>query len=302
MPDAVPALDQECFFIAPIGPEDSSVRKRSDGVLDFIVSKAAEELGLTALRGDQIGEPGQITLQVIDHILGARAAVADLTGLNPNVFYELAVRHTARLPVALIAEVGSDLPFDIAQMRTILFDHRDLRSADLCRQAIVTHLKEALNGAVDSPIATSVDVRALQTGSAVERNIAELVTTVDEMSQLQRRTAQMLTGISDEIARPSRRSRRDRQAMLDAIKSLERLAAIVGRRGGGEPANELIQMEQAIRFLRNTILMESSDSVWYAWQNSEALEVTPDSTDFVENSTPSAGDETPIGPNRGLRN
>lgn len=83
--EAVQAFDDECFFIAPIGKEGSPERNRSDGILDFIVGRAAQELNLKAVRGDQIGEPGQITLQVIAHILGAKAAVADLAGLNPNV-------------------------------------------------------------------------------------------------------------------------------------------------------------------------------------------------------------------------
>jgi hypothetical protein len=68
----LPTLDKECFFIAPIGSEGSPERYRSDGILEFIVDRAAEELGLTAVRADQLAEPGQITLQVIDHILGAR--------------------------------------------------------------------------------------------------------------------------------------------------------------------------------------------------------------------------------------
>src|SRR4051794_28492494 len=123
----------ECFFIAPIGADDSDVRKRSDGVMNFIVQKAAEEFGLSTVRADQISTPGQINLQVIEHVLGARAAVADLTGLNPNVFYEMAVRHTAKLPLVIIAEKGTELPFDIAQMRTIFFDHTDLGDADKCR-------------------------------------------------------------------------------------------------------------------------------------------------------------------------
>jgi hypothetical protein len=193
MTDGPASLDAECFFIAPIGKEGTSERNRSDGILEFIVARAAEELGLTAIRGDQISEPGQITLQVIDHVLGARAAVADLTYLNPNVFYELAVRHTARLPTTLIAEKGCDLPFDIAQMRTIFFDHTDLRSADSCRIAIVAQLREALDkGIVDSPITTSVDVRALQGGNEAERNIAELVTTVEDISKVQRLTLEQV--------------------------------------------------------------------------------------------------------------
>src|SRR5205807_3862232 len=125
---------------------------------------AAEELNLEAVRADEIAQPGQITLQVISHILGAHAVVADLTGRNPNVFYELAVRHALRLPVALIAEESDKekLPFDIAQMRTIFFNHQDLESADRCRQEIVGHLQSAFSGAVDSPIATTVDLRNLQ--------------------------------------------------------------------------------------------------------------------------------------------
>lgn len=185
----LPAMDKECFFIAPIGADGTPERDRSDGILEFIVGRAAQELGLEAIRADQIAEPGQITLQVIGHVLGAKAAVADLTGLNANVFYELAVRHTARLPVALIAEKDCSLPFDIAQMRTIFFQHNDLRSADQCRRDIVSQLGEAItNGAVDSPIATSVDVQALQGGSAVERNVAELVTAVEDIAKIQRRT------------------------------------------------------------------------------------------------------------------
>jgi hypothetical protein len=179
---SLPTLENECFFIGPIGAEGSDERGRSDGVLDFIVSKAAGELGLTAVRADRLADPGQITLQVIEHVLGAQAAVADLTGRNPNVFYELAIRHTARLPVVLIAEQGEELPFDIAQMRVISFDHRDLRSADKCRESIVAQTRQALEGAVDSPIAASVDLKNLQAGSAVERQIAELVETVDGMA------------------------------------------------------------------------------------------------------------------------
>lgn len=177
----------ECFFIAPIGAEDSEIRKRSDGVMQFIVQKAAEEFGLSTVRADQISTPGQINLQVIEHVLGARAAVADLTGLNPNVFYEMAVRHTAKLPLVIIAERGTDLPFDIAQMRTIFFEHTDLGDADKCRLQIIEHLREALeNGVVDSPISTAVDLNLLASGGAADRSIAELVTTVELLARGQR--------------------------------------------------------------------------------------------------------------------
>jgi hypothetical protein len=188
----LPVMDQECFFIAPIGAEGSKERERSDGVLDFIVAKAAEELGLVAVRADRLGEPGQITLQVIAHVLGARAAVVDLTGANPNVYYELAIRHTASLPTVLIAEETEKLPFDIAQMRTVFFDHENLRSADRCRQDIVTQLQRALSGAVDSPVRASVDIKSLQAGSSIDRTVAELATTMETVTSVTNETQRML--------------------------------------------------------------------------------------------------------------
>jgi hypothetical protein len=247
MPE-LPSLDEECFFIAPIGKEGSPERKRSDGVLEFIVSRAAQEVGLRAVRADKIAEPGQITLQVIEHVLGARAAVVDLTGLNPNVFYELAVRHTARLPVALIAEKDCSLPFDIAQMRTIFFDHTDLQSADECRRDIAAHLREALeNGAVDSPIATTVDVRTLQAGSVVERNVADLVTTVEEMAKSQRTTLAAL----DRIRLDVRRYRGDISpaAINDLVRSIQRVQQSVESGEYAGLRELIVEVERPLRYI-----------------------------------------------------
>lgn len=216
----LPDMEEECFFIAPIGSEGSTTRNRSDGVLEFIVQKAAQELGLTAVRGDQIAEPGQINLQVLDHILRAKAAVADLTDLNPNVFYELAVRHTAKLPVVLIADKSCDIPFDIAQMRIIQFDHTDLKSADNCRAQIVSHLKQVLtSGNAESPISTTLDVLSMQVGSPVERSVAEIVTGVEEVARTQRDMMQFLDLMADIMRRP----RRSDSALEYALDQAHRL-------------------------------------------------------------------------------
>ncbi len=183
---AVATLDDVCFFISPIGAEGSEERERSDRVLEYIVRPAVEPHGLRAVRGDEIGLPGQITHQVVEHVLNARAAVADLTGGNANVYYELAVRHAAKLPVVLIAGTSERkrLPFDTSQMRTIFFDHTDLKSADNARQAITEQMTHALAGAVDSPIATAINLQALESGSGVEQVLADLVGRVDRLAEI----------------------------------------------------------------------------------------------------------------------
>jgi hypothetical protein len=65
----VAEYEGECFFITPIGDEGTPQRDRADGVLELIVAPAAEDVGLEAVRADRIGQPGQITPQVLDHVL-----------------------------------------------------------------------------------------------------------------------------------------------------------------------------------------------------------------------------------------
>jgi hypothetical protein len=90
--------DNTCFVIAPIGEPASEIRKRSDQVFTYVITPAVQECGYTALRADQISEPGLIDSQVIERIVNDPLVIADLTGHNPNVFYELALRHALSLP------------------------------------------------------------------------------------------------------------------------------------------------------------------------------------------------------------
>jgi hypothetical protein len=200
-------LDKECFFIAPIGDEGSPERRRSDGVLEAIVEPAASELELSAIRADGLAKPGQITSQIIEHVLGAKAAVADLTGKNANVLYELAIRHTARLPVVLIAEDGEVLPFDTAQMRTIFFNPTDMGSTAKCRKGLVVQLREALSGNFDSPVDAALDLRSLRSsGDAVQRGIADVLNVVGDISTelgATRRDIQRLGRETADMARQS---------------------------------------------------------------------------------------------------
>ena len=97
MPNESPKI---CFVIAPIGEPESDTRRRSDQILRHVIRPAVKSKGYTAIRADEISEPGIITSQVIQHIVEDPLVVADLTERNPNVFYELAVRHAIRNTVS----------------------------------------------------------------------------------------------------------------------------------------------------------------------------------------------------------
>ncbi|MFL5818035.1 MAG: hypothetical protein ACJ76L_10595 [Conexibacter sp.] len=243
--EVLPELDRECFFIAPIGDEGSEMRDRSDGVLEYIVVPAVETLDLTAIRADKIAKPGMITRQVIEHVVGARAAVVDLTGANPNVYYEMAVRHTAQLPTVLICQHGEKLPFDIAQMRTIFFDHTNLKSAAECKDQITQHLREALAGEVDSPIASSVSVQRLEQGTPQERVLAQVADGIDEIRR--------------SIERLGRHDRTDPRAMADLAEAMDELLVWRQTRAAGDPElDEVIESfsKPVGYFTRNRALRE----------------------------------------------
>lgn len=149
-----------CFYITPIGEEASEQRAHSDLFLGNIVEPALEPFGLKVIRADAIDKPGMITRQVIEYILRARLVIADLSFHNPNVFYELALRHATRLPVVQIVRAGDSIPFDIGQMRTIRIDNSSIYSLvpkiETYRSEIGSQVRRALesDADVDTPIST----------------------------------------------------------------------------------------------------------------------------------------------------
>lgn len=140
-----------CFYITPIGSEDSVERKHSDLFMSSLVQPALEELGLTVIRADQIGEPGMITTQVLEYLKRSRLAIADLSYLNPNVFYEVALRHALRLPVVQIIRKADRLPFDVNQSRTLVFDTSDIYSLVPKLQTYRAEIANQARKALDDP-------------------------------------------------------------------------------------------------------------------------------------------------------
>jgi hypothetical protein len=178
-------FDNECFFIAPIGDDDSDIRKRSNGVRDWVVKPAAKAAAdLKTVRADEVGEPGQITAQAVQHCLKAKAAVADLTKGNPNVYYELSVRHGALLPVVLIAELGTKLPFDISQLRVIFFDSTDLSSAGQAKEELQEQIEASLSGTPDNPISDGMRLAQLQAGNVEEQTLAKVLERLHRLSNI----------------------------------------------------------------------------------------------------------------------
>jgi len=147
-----------CFYITPIGADGSAERQHSDLFLNYIVEPAISELQLTIVRADQIGKPGMIGAQVVEHVLRSRLVIADLSFHNPNVFYELCLRHASGLPIVQIIRHRDSIPFDLQQFRTIQVDTTDIYSLvpklEVYKSEIALQARRALEDAeaVDNPI------------------------------------------------------------------------------------------------------------------------------------------------------
>ena len=123
-PDA--EFETACFYITPIGEDESEERKHADLFMGALIEPTLSEFGLRLVRADKIGEAGMITGQIIQHIVFSKLVIVDFSYHNPNVFYELALRHAVRKPIVQISRAADKLPFDIGQVRTVVVDTSDI--------------------------------------------------------------------------------------------------------------------------------------------------------------------------------
>ncbi|MFJ3816303.1 hypothetical protein [Streptomyces sp. NPDC090056] len=127
------ALQQEpdqprtCFVVGPIGDQyaahgspEREAYEHHLGIFEQVIAPACERYGITAVRADRIAHAGDINEQICRRVIESDLVIADVSGGNPNVMYELGLRHVTGKPTIHIGEAGQ-LPFDIASIRTIRY-------------------------------------------------------------------------------------------------------------------------------------------------------------------------------------
>ena len=145
-----------------------------------MLSPVLKKNGYTPVRADQMAKVGLITSQIINAIIDSPLVVADLTGSNPNVFYELAIRHAIRKPYIQLIHKGDKIPFDIGAVRTIEFDITDLDSVEKAKTQIERQLREFKKGhKADSPVSVASTAAILQDNSELAEEIAHRISSMD---------------------------------------------------------------------------------------------------------------------------
>ncbi len=90
-------------------------------VYDDHIKSVVDKAGLTCARADDLFGAEAIINEIWSFIKNADLVIADCTGRNPNVFYEIGIAHTVGVPVILISQNIEDVPFDLRHQRVILY-------------------------------------------------------------------------------------------------------------------------------------------------------------------------------------
>ncbi|MGH2487082.1 MAG: hypothetical protein ACRDHE_13820 [Ktedonobacterales bacterium] len=115
LPVADLTRDQKLCFVAM--PFAAQFRP----VYDTAITPAITAAGMVCRRADDISQPGAILTQIWQSMLQARLVVADLSGGNGNVLYELGLAHVLGHEAILLTQDINNVPFDLRHQRTIVY-------------------------------------------------------------------------------------------------------------------------------------------------------------------------------------
>jgi hypothetical protein len=147
---------EHCFIAVPYG-KDEREHALLTGWVEALMMPVIAELGLTPIIAASTPAPTAITLEIRTHLALDRLAIFDLGGLgptdppNPNVMYELGIRHAFELPAVVLAWDTQVLPFDISEQRIIVKD-RHFGTLEWHKQQLKMFSEAALSGEYFRPM------------------------------------------------------------------------------------------------------------------------------------------------------
>lgn len=154
-----------------------------------IYKPAIEASNLTPVRADDLFRPSTIVNDIWDHVKRSKLLLADLTGKNPNVFYELGLAHALAKPVIMVAESMDDIPFDLRALRIILYDKNIPTWGEVLRTKIEASIVEVVESPANAVLPTFLNVKDSGPRPSVTPQEKELIELRQEMDSVRRELA-----------------------------------------------------------------------------------------------------------------
>ena len=166
-----------CFIIMPFGKKKVGDQEIDfDFIYDHIFCPAVAKVPLPEggflepRRTDKDFFSGNISVEMFSYIEYSRFAVADISGLNSNVFYELGVRsHPHQAGTAIFRQTGGALPFDINNIKAFDYDYQPDTEIVKSRELITNVLTESLKyNRLDSPVQIALAAQLAHAGKPAD--------------------------------------------------------------------------------------------------------------------------------------
>lgn len=140
-----------CFVICPIGKSGSDERRRSDDVFHHLIRPvvSADPYLYQADRAIDDARPGEITAEIVRRVIESDLVIADLSDRNPNVFYELALRHQTGKPFIHLVSDPLEIPFDVSPLHAIHIQSGSFGGLDQTREELRKQLVAIAEGTGD---------------------------------------------------------------------------------------------------------------------------------------------------------
>jgi hypoxanthine phosphoribosyltransferase len=155
MVDGGKSRPKRCFVVMPSGnhKEYSDGTRESEFIFKSIIVPAVKEAyrdDVEVEREADASSPGAIDKRIVEQTASADIAIVDITGQNPNVFFELGMRYVLKKSTTiLLRQKGTEIPFDIAPYRCVEYDPK-WDGAEISKRRI----REAIISAIKSPQTT----------------------------------------------------------------------------------------------------------------------------------------------------
>ena len=120
-----------CFVLMPFLEELTEV-------YEDCIKTSINESKMECKRADDIFHNSSIVEVIWTEICAAEVIIADLTGKNPNVFYELGIAHTLGKETIMITQNQDDVPFDLRHLRYIEYSNTGRGLQELKKQLVLT--------------------------------------------------------------------------------------------------------------------------------------------------------------------
>jgi hypothetical protein len=195
-----------CFVVSPIGMPGSEQRIHADWVLECIIKPAMEAIpSFTVKRADHDPRPGQIDVNMINDLNSAELVIADLSFYNPNVFYEVGIRHMLQKPI-IHMQLASEKPsFDVIGFRAIPLSVSTIQEIRQARDELSKQLLAVLHPGyiVSNPVINAIGSKAIDKISITADSLLkdELLALNDRLKALEatERRARVLEKIKERI-------------------------------------------------------------------------------------------------------